>query len=223
MIYHILGNGGFARELVASVKYQEKSDRAIDEFFHYEDDENSTAVDKLSANYSSGKIFMGVANPHLKKKWAEELEGHGITFQNQDKCHYGGTILDKAGCHVGGGSILCAGTVLTTDVQLGNHVLMNLNSTAGHGVRIGDYVTIAPGCHINGEVEIGECCEIGSGTVINPYVKLPPNGIIGSGSVVLKTPDLYAIFNEQNFGKTIESYVMVGNPAKVIKINGVRV
>jgi sugar O-acyltransferase (sialic acid O-acetyltransferase NeuD family) len=85
---------------------------------------------------------------------------------------------------MGEGCILCAGAVLTTQVKLGSHIVVNLNSTVGHDVSIGDFATLHPGCHVNGNVSIGRSAEIGSGAVILPGNKVGHNTLIGAGSVV---------------------------------------
>ena len=40
------------------------------------------------------------------------------------------------------GSILCAGTILTVDITIGKHVIVNLDCTVGHDDVINDFVTL---------------------------------------------------------------------------------
>ena len=58
---------------------------------------------------------------------------------------------------VGEGVIICAGTIITVDVTIGNHVIINLYCTLGHDDIIHDYVTMYTSVNVSG------CCEIGSG------------------------------------------------------------
>ena len=51
---------------------------------------------------------------------------------------------------VGKGTIITAGNILTTQIKIGNHVIINLDCTIGHDSIIEDYCTILPGCHISG-------------------------------------------------------------------------
>src|SRR5687767_3589476 len=41
-------------------------------------------------------------------------------------------LQEEASIKIGEGTILAAGCILTTDIRIGNHVLINLNTTVGH-------------------------------------------------------------------------------------------
>ena len=87
---------------------------------------------------------------------------------------------------VGEGSIICAGTIITVDVIIGKHVIVNLDCTLGHDDIINDFVTMYPSVNVSGNVEIGECSELGTGAQIIQGKKIVPNTIIGAGAVVVK-------------------------------------
>ncbi len=96
-------------------------------------------------------------------------------------------ILQEASAiEIGEGTILCAGSILTTDIRIGSYVLINLNCTIGHGVTIGTASSLMPGVNIAGEVQIGSSVLIGSGVNIINRVKIGNNSIVGMGSVVLR-------------------------------------
>jgi len=104
---------------------------------------------------------------------------------------------------LGAGTIICAGTILTVDIEIGDHVIINLSCTIGHDCRIQNYVTIYPTVNVSGNVHVGECTEIGTGTQIIQGKSIAPHTIIGAGAVVVR--DL------------TESGAYVGCPAKRIK------
>jgi acetyltransferase-like isoleucine patch superfamily enzyme len=244
--YHILGNGGFGKELEASIKKRHLT-RDVLNFFFYEDDESETAVDKLVKSWESGnyggEILLAVGSPKLKRKWNNEIDekfcpknfvprgSYAYVFPG----HWAGTVLDMDSCDLAAESIiLCHGSVITTNVTLGKCVILNLNVTIGHDSIIGDYTTIHPGCNISGNVEISEGCEIGTGSVIIPGVFLPPNGVVAAGSCVTKSPcELYdfdlaknQLWDGEKFvysWNDVDSYMLAGSPAVVKKINGVKV
>lgn len=84
---------------------------------------------------------------------------------------------------LGAGTIVCAGTIATTEIVTGAHVHINLDCTIGHDVRIGDFSTLSPGVHVSGHVEIGAGAYIGTGaSVINGLSGAPL--VIGDGAVV---------------------------------------
>lgn len=104
---------------------------------------------------------------------------------------------------LGTGSILCAGTVLTTDVTIGDFVHVNINSTIAHDTQIGNFCTISPGCNISGNVILGENVFLGTNAKIIERISICNDVIIGAGSLVTKS--------------ITEPGTYVGIPAKKIK------
>lgn len=95
---------------------------------------------------------------------------------------------------LGCGAIVCAGTILTTDVQIGDFVHLNLNCTVGHDTVIGAFSTLSPGVHISGRVNLGRGCFVGTGAVILENISAPDTTVIGAGATVVKTisePGIY--------------------------------
>lgn len=86
----------------------------------------------------------------------------------------------------GQGCMICAGSILTTDIQLGNFVNINLQCTIGHDCVLEDFVTLHPGVRLSGNVRVGRGCEIGTGAIILPGVNIGAYCRIGAGAVVTK-------------------------------------
>lgn len=63
---------------------------------------------------------------------------------------------------------------------------INLNSTIGHDIKLGNFVTCSPGVNISGNCNIGNNILIGINTSIKENINILDNVIIGMGSVVLK-------------------------------------
>lgn len=222
MNYHILGSSGFAREVAGII------DAHLETSTMFEDGEISAIQQALIADWE-GVTYIGVGSPKLKEKWAKELKE--TTLKTPQLIDKNAIFRDyNNSTTIGKGSIICAGTVITTNVKIGEFVTINLNCTIGHDSSIGDFSTLAPGCNISGNVHVGKLCDIGSNVTIIPGVTLPDGGIVGAGSVVIKTPKVNELWVKHNFytklkdfNPNVESYVMVGSPARVVKINGVRV
>ncbi len=104
---------------------------------------------------------------------------------------------------IGEGSIICAGTIMTVDISIGNHVIINLDCTVGHDAVLNDYVTLYPSVNISGMTNIGECSEMGTGTQIIQGKKVGCSSIVGAGAVVVRDIP--------------EKCTAVGTPAKPIK------
>ena len=87
---------------------------------------------------------------------------------------------------VGEGSIICAHTIITVDVTIGEHTILNLDCTVGHDAVLHDFVTLYPSVNVSGITELGECVEMGTGSQIIQGKKIGEDTIIGAGSVVDK-------------------------------------
>lgn len=87
---------------------------------------------------------------------------------------------------VGDGSIICAHTIITVDVTIGEHTILNLDCTVGHDAVLHDFVTLYPSVNVSGITELGECVEMGTGSQIIQVKKIGEDTIIGAGSVVVK-------------------------------------
>lgn len=57
---------------------------------------------------------------------------------------------------IGKGSIVCAETICTVEISIGDHVIINLNFAVGHETTIESFATIAPMAAISGNVRIGK-------------------------------------------------------------------
>jgi sugar O-acyltransferase (sialic acid O-acetyltransferase NeuD family) len=106
---------------------------------------------------------------------------------------------------IGEGGIICAGTIITTNIRIGRHVVLNLACTVGHETEIGDFCSFMPTCNISGEVKIGKATYWGTGAKIINNITVGENAIIGAGAVV--TSDIPS------------NVTAVGVPAKIIKSN----
>ena len=104
---------------------------------------------------------------------------------------------------VGKGSIICAHNLLTVNISIGNHVIINLDCTVGHDAVLGDFTTLYPSVNVSGATTTGSCVELGTGVQIIQGKTIGENTILGAGAVVVKDipPNCTA----------------VGSPAKPIK------
>ena len=87
---------------------------------------------------------------------------------------------------IGEGSIICAGNIITVDIKLGKHCIVNLDCTIGHDAILEDYVTVYPSVNISGITHIGEGSELGTGMQIIQGKTIGNEAIVGAGAVVVK-------------------------------------
>jgi sugar O-acyltransferase (sialic acid O-acetyltransferase NeuD family) len=132
----------------------------------------------------SVNLVMALGSPGIKAELLKKIESPRVNFPI---IRHPSVILQEASAvDVGAGTILCAGSIFTTDIRIGNHVLVNLNCTVGHGATIGNYSSLMPGVNVAGEVSIGVSVLIGSGVNILNKVTIRDNSTVGMGSVVIR-------------------------------------
>ena len=104
---------------------------------------------------------------------------------------------------VGEGSIICAHTIITVNIEIGSHVIINLDCTIGHDAVLKDFVTLYPSVNVSGITNIGHAVELGTGMQIIQGKSVGDYSIVGAGAVVVKDIP--------------EKCTAVGSPAKPIK------
>ena len=100
---------------------------------------------------------------------------------------YHPTAVISESAQMSEGCIVAAHTVVSTDVRIGRHVLINYGATIGHDSVIGDFSSILPGARVSGHVLIGHAGDVGAGSVILPGLQIGADSVIGAGAVVTRS------------------------------------
>jgi sugar O-acyltransferase (sialic acid O-acetyltransferase NeuD family) len=182
----IVGYGAFCREIMCRLN------KPYDIFLYgvYNDIDIEGIKDKYKCNvYDITKFdknkynaLVTIGSPEERKYIVNELPRDTEYETFIDKYV---RILDNNN-KIGRGSIICAGTILTTNITIGDFTQINLNSTIGHDVIIKDYVTISPGVNISGNCIIGNNVYIGTNASIKQKINICDKTIIGLNSGVTK-------------------------------------
>lgn len=189
----IYGGGGFGREVKMLIDQINKNDRKYD-FIGYFDD--GVPKDKIidgskflgginELNNYSDKLLLvvSIADPKIKLKIIESINNFNISFPIliHPSCIIGDNFIK-----IGEGSIICASNIITVNVEIGKHVILNLACTVGHDTIIGSYSSFMPAVNISGEVVIGDQVYCGTAVKIINQVKIGEGAIVGAGSLVHK-------------------------------------
>lgn len=138
----------------------------------------------IQAMTSTVNVILAVGSPLVKQRLEEQLLKYSVYFPKL--IHPSVILQDPASITIGAGSIITAGCILTTEIYIGKHVLINLNTTIGHDSRVEDYTSVMCGVNIAGSVNIGRSAFIGSGANILNRASLGESCTVGMGAVVLK-------------------------------------
>jgi sugar O-acyltransferase (sialic acid O-acetyltransferase NeuD family) len=100
--------------------------------------------------------------------------------------HPSAQIMDSS-IEVGEGSFVGANSILTTDITIGKHAILNRANHIGHDCTIQDYFSAMPGAIVSGNVTIGDCVYMGTNSSIKEKLTVHGLSIIGMNSCVVKS------------------------------------
>lgn len=202
----VYGTGGLGRETVEVLKSSLHHKQKILGYLDDNPEKHGTILNGYPVlggiDWLKGQdvlVVCGIGNNYVRKRLMTRLEEQGQRFITP--VHKSAVIGESV--TLGKGTVVTSGCTLTCNIEIGNHVFINLHSTIGHDVIIEDFSNLCPGVHISGNVHLKEGSHIYTGAVIHPGVTVGRFAEIGAGAVVrTDIPD---------YG------VAVGVPAKVIK------
>ena len=191
MIRVLIGNGGHAREVMAQMGI--KLECFVDE--EYVDNETSP-LSKFDPNIHIAMIV--VSNSKDRYDIVQRLPKETKFFSF---IHPTALIMDNV--EIGDGSFIGAYSILTTNIKIGKHTILNRSNHIGHDCIIGDYFSAMPGAIVSGNVIISDIVYMGNNSSIREKLSIHSSSIIGMNSAVVKNIS--------------EPGVYVGVPAKKIK------
>jgi len=191
---YIIGAGGFGREVAWLV---ERINSVSNEWNLIGFIDDNPAIQKEDVGgypvignsdfliTTSDQIYVvcAVGNAKIRKTIVEKIKNNPHV---QFATLVDPSVIQSDRVSIGKGSIICAGNILTVDINIGDHVIINLDCTVGHDAVISDFVTVYPGVHISGCVSVGECTELGTGMQVIQGIQICENCILGAGSTVVR-------------------------------------
>jgi sugar O-acyltransferase (sialic acid O-acetyltransferase NeuD family) len=205
----IIGAGGFGREvawLVSDIN-NALSKPQWDILGFVDDSVVETAegysvlggIDWLNKHAASFFVVCAIGNPSTRKTVIDSISSSSISFGTlihpSVKMSKYVTVLE--------GSIICSDTIITTNVKIGRHCILNLGTRIGHDSVLDDYSSLMPGVNIAGDVVLGKGSYLGLNASVINKVRVGDWTTVGAGATVVS--DLP------------EKCVAVGIPAKPIK------
>jgi sugar O-acyltransferase (sialic acid O-acetyltransferase NeuD family) len=194
----IIGAGGFGREIYWSLSPIERINTVffVDDEYWNDKDENVLPLSQFESD--KYEIIVAIGDPLIREKIVKKLP-KGTKFFTH--IHPSVIILGED-VSIGDGSVICAGTIITTNIKIGKHAHFNLHTTVGHDTIIGDFITTAPGVKISGNCNIGNRVYLGTNSSIREKINICDDVTIGLNSGVVK--------------HITENGVYVGTPIKKI-------
>jgi sugar O-acyltransferase (sialic acid O-acetyltransferase NeuD family) len=86
---------------------------------------------------------------------------------------------------VGEGSFIGAYSILTAQIQIGRHALLNRGNQVGHDAVAGDFLSLMPGAILSGSVCLGDEVYVGNNGCVREKVAICSGVTLGMGAMVV--------------------------------------
>ena len=184
----LIGYGGHAREVMAQMGEQLPC---------FVDDPYMTknSLPLSSFNPTEYEVMVAVGSSKARFDIVQKLPSNTKYFTF---IHPTALIMDSV--KIGEGSFIGAYSILTTNIRLGKHALLNRGNHIGHDCTIGDYFSAMPGAIVSGDVLIYDCVYLGTNSTIKEKCSIHSFATIGMNSGVVKSIE--------------DSQTYIGTPAK---------
>jgi sugar O-acyltransferase (sialic acid O-acetyltransferase NeuD family) len=194
----IYGGGGFAREVAWLIQSCNRGKKLYEVVCFIDDDVQLQgqvinrirviSFEQAQKQFSGIGVVGAIGNSKTRQTVMEKVISAG--FQTPTIIHP--NVEYSEWVDIGPGAVICAGSILTTNITIGEQVQINLDCTIGHDVIMGDYTTLAPGVHVSGWVHFGKHVYVGTGAVIINGVEREPlviedDAVVGAGACVTKS------------------------------------
>jgi sugar O-acyltransferase (sialic acid O-acetyltransferase NeuD family) len=170
----LIGYGGHAREVMAQIG--EKLPCFVDDKYVTEE-----TIPLSEFNPDEFLVMIAVAN---------SLDRFNIVNKLPKKTKFFSwvhpTALILKDVEIGEGSFIGANSIVTTNIKLGKHCILNRSNHIGHDCVIGDFFSAMPGSIVSGNVTIDERVYLGTNSSIKEKIKVTSDVTIGLNSGVIK-------------------------------------
>lgn len=170
----LFGYGGHAREVATQIN---------ENITFFVDDDYANEVAKPISSFDPTEYMMMVAV-------ADSRDRFDIVQRLPKETKYFSfihpTVIIGNDVEVELGSFIGAYSIITTNIKIGKHAVLNRGNHIGHDTVIGDYFSAMPGAIVSGNVRIYDMVYIGTNSSIKEKISIHSLTIIGSNATVVK-------------------------------------
>ncbi|UYZ57514.1 NeuD/PglB/VioB family sugar acetyltransferase [Hymenobacter latericus] len=207
----IVGAGGLGREVLQLVRQINEAEQRWSVLGFYDDQRPAQervhelpwlgTVADLNATAESVYVAVAVGSSRNRAAVVGRLSSPRLHFATL--VHPSVPLRAYQQIQLGVGCIICQASILTCDIRLGRHVLINLGCTIGHDAVLEDFCSLMPHANVGGEAYLEAGVYLGTNATVINQVRVGTEAVVGAGAVVVR--DLPA------------HCTAVGVPASVIK------
>jgi sugar O-acyltransferase (sialic acid O-acetyltransferase NeuD family) len=174
----LYGAGGHASEVIAQLKSMNyKVDKLFVDEPYLKDGYHSIET----FNPDDYLLMIPVSDSFAREKMVKKLPSNTEFFSF---IHPTALLMEADTIKLGKGCFIGAYSILTVDITMGDHAILNRGVHIGHGCRIGDYFSAMPSCVVSGDVVIGNRVYLGTNSSVKEKIKICDGVTIGMNSPV---------------------------------------
>jgi len=193
MIKALIGNGGHAREVQAQMGIE--LFRFVSDEYWKEGDNKLLPLSKF--NPDKYVVMIAVANSKDREDIVKQLP---VNTQYFTFIHPTAQLMNDD-IIIGEGSFIGANSIITCNVEIGKHAILNRANHIGHDCRIGDYFSAMPGSIVSGNVNLGNKVYLGTNSSIREKITICDNVTIGLNTGIVKNITESGVYVGQNVRK----------------------
>lgn len=206
----IIGSSGHAKVIIDIVEKENKYNIAgLTDKFREKDEEVSgyriigkeEDIAKLLKKHNISGGIIAIGDNWTRSRVCENIKSIRPDFRFVTAIHPSAQTAKDV--EIGNGTVVMAGAIINSSSSVGEHCIINTNSSLDHDSVMKDFSSLAPNVTTGGNVEIGKFSAISLGAKIIHGIRIGEQTVIGAGSVVLKDVSSFS--------------VACGIPAKVIR------
>jgi sugar O-acyltransferase (sialic acid O-acetyltransferase NeuD family) len=185
----LVGFGGHAREVMSQMA--EKLTCFVDDKFLV------TGCKPLSSfDPKEYEVMIAIANSTERSNIVNRLPKNTKFFTF---IHPTALVMDDV--KIGDGSFIGAYSIVTCNISLGSHTILNRSNHIGHDSIIGNFFSAMPGSIVSGNVTIGEKVYLGTNSSIKEKLSITDDVEIGLNTGIVKSIEESGTYIGQNIRK----------------------
>lgn len=174
----LVGNGGHAREVMSQMG--ETLTRFVDD--KYWDGSDPYVKPLKEFDPEEWELMVAVAESSARFDIVSRLPKNTRYFSF---IHKTALIMDS-NVEIGYGSFIGAYSILTTNIKMGKHAILNRGNHIGHDCEIGDFFSAMPGSIVSGNVKIFDYVYLGNNSTIKEKISINSPCTVGMNAAVIK-------------------------------------
>lgn len=181
----IVGGGGQCKVILDCLRIGEYDHIFIeDPFVNNSSLYGITVIEKAEdLDLKQVEFVVAIGDNYMRSKIVSDLEKRFPEIIFATIIHPTAYVAETA--ELGSGVVVCAGSIIGAYSSIGNHVIINTNSSVDHDCWLDDFSSIGPNAALGGNVQIGKLSVVAISATVAQGIKIADFVIVGACALVL--------------------------------------